>query len=254
MMNVGHERGEPAALHRLRARQRHGAVSAPVKGVDEGKSPIAAGVPPRSLSAASTASAPLLVKKTRFVRAPAQPRQPLGQPDLGRIIEIRAGHVDQQPGLPADGLHDSGMRMTDVGHGDPRRVVEETVAVHVLDHRPLGAANHQGIHPRIRRGHDPMVAREPGVAARTRQRSQNSRLITVQRSHSLVLPGDRARCGSRDPSCRRDVAPTATSLPAGKLGDVDRQIGRIDRLAQADTVLLGNTTSRSNDSGWWSGL
>ncbi len=121
----------------------------------------------------------------------------------------------KRPGLLADRRHDPGMRVPDVGHGDPRREVEEAVAVHVLDHRPLGAAHHQRIDPRVRRRHDPMVTLEPGGAARARQRSQDPRFVTVQRSHSFVLSGDPfARV--KNPSVAGTLA-TATLVPDGKL-------------------------------------
>ncbi len=56
-----------------------------------------------SFRAASIASAPLLVKKTRLGSAPGCQRgQPLGQPDLRRIVEVRPRHVDQA-GRPACG-------------------------------------------------------------------------------------------------------------------------------------------------------
>ena len=56
-----------------------------------------------SFSAASIASAPLLVKKTRFGPGPGASRgQPLGQPDLRRVIEVGPRHVDQPARLLAD--------------------------------------------------------------------------------------------------------------------------------------------------------
>ena len=140
-----------------------------------------------SFSAASIASAPLLVKKTFFCPARRQRRQPLGQPDLRRVVKVGARHVDQAARLPADRRHDLGMRVPDVGHRDPGGEVEEAVAVHVLDHRARGPAHHQRIRARVRRRHHPIsrashaALRGPGNGPTIRGSSRFSR------SHSFSL-------------------------------------------------------------------
>ena len=92
--------------------------------------------------------------------------------------------------LLANRRDDPRMRMPDVGHGDPGGEVEETVAVHVLDHRPLRPPHHQRINPRVRRRHHPLVALEPGGASGPRQRSVDPRLVTVAVESFRLLPGD----------------------------------------------------------------
>ena len=85
--------------------------------------------------------------------------QPLSQAHLGSVIEVGSGHVDQPLRLLADRGHDEGVRMTDIRDCDPRREVEEAIAVHVLDHRAFGPPDDQRINPGIGRRRDPLVAR-----------------------------------------------------------------------------------------------
>ena len=127
------------------------------------------------------------------LRARRQRRQPLGQPDLGRVVEVGPRHVDQPARLLADRRDDLGMAMPGVGHGDARREVEEPVAVHVLDHRPLRALHHQRIDARVRRRHDPLVALQPRGAPGPGS-GPMLRFVTLKRNHHVSSESNAVDC------------------------------------------------------------
>ncbi len=188
VVDLGHERREPPALHRLRAAQRHRAVGPAVEGVQERQGARAGPVCRRaSFKAASIASAPLLVKKTRF--GPARARagraaRPAGPAACNRSRSPTCGSA----GPPACGSRPTtcGMAVAGRRDGDPRGEVEESVAVEVLDHRPLRPADDQRIRPRVRRATSP-VSRSSQAAARARKGSEDSRFIAVQARHGTSL-------------------------------------------------------------------
>ena len=120
---------------------------------------VAAGMPPRQLQGGlDRLGAAVGEKDPLLARARGEGRQPLRQPDLRSIVKIGPRHVDQAVRLPADRRDDPRMRVPDIGHRDPRREVQKTIAVHVFDHRPPRAAHHQRVRPRVRRRHHPIIA------------------------------------------------------------------------------------------------
>ena len=99
-----------------------------------------------SFSAASSASAPLLVKNTFFGVGPgATFGQPLGEVDLRPVVEVGAGHVEQLVGLVLDRGDDLRVAVAGGGDGDAGGEVEEQVAVHVLDDAAAAALDDQRI-------------------------------------------------------------------------------------------------------------
>jgi len=117
-----------------------------VKCSQEGQGPIPAGVPPRQLEGGLDRFGPAVGEEDALrVRSGRQSRQLLGQPNLGCIVEIGPRHVDQPPALPLDGRHDPGMRVPHVGDRDSGGEIKEPVAIHVFDHRPARATDHQRI-------------------------------------------------------------------------------------------------------------
>ncbi len=188
VVDLGDQRGEAAALQGLGTAERHGAVGPPVEGVHEGEGPVAACVPPGQLEGRlDRLGAGVGEEDALGLRAGSECREPLGQPDLRRVVEVRARHVDQASRLLADRRHDPRVRVSGVGDGDPGGVVEEPVAVHVLDHRPAGAPDHQRVRPRVRGRHDAIVALQPRGAPWARQRPDDPRFLSSQSDHLADL-------------------------------------------------------------------
>ncbi len=67
----------------------------------------------------------------------------LRQHDLGRVIEIRAGHVQESLGLFLDGPHHERMAMSRGADRDSGSEIEKDVAVRITNPEPFGRFGHQ---------------------------------------------------------------------------------------------------------------
>src|SRR5262249_8417247 len=95
MMNVRHRGREAAAMHALRARQRHGTISAAVESAEESDGARAMRVPAGQLEPCFERLGAAVGKEDALRRtARRQLREPLSEIDLWLIIEIGSGHVD----------------------------------------------------------------------------------------------------------------------------------------------------------------
>ena len=92
-----------------------------------------------TLTAFSTASAPLLTKKVRFSwRARREPVEPLGQLDVGLVGGDREADVGEPVELVADRLDHARMAVAGVDHADAAAEVDQPVAVGVGEDGAFG--------------------------------------------------------------------------------------------------------------------
>jgi hypothetical protein len=122
-----------------------------------------------SLRAASRASAPLLVKKTRLGG------QPLREIDLRLVVKVGARHVQELAGLVADRLDNVRVTVAGGGHGDAGGEVEEQVPVHVPDDRAAAAVDDEWVGARVRRRDIAVVPLKERLSPRPRQLRPNAR-------------------------------------------------------------------------------
>src|SRR5678815_1316724 len=110
-------------------------------------------------------------RRRRYGRAVAQP---FGEADLGLVVEVRAGHVDEETGLLLDRFHDLGMGVARSRDGDARGEVEELVAIDVVDPHSLAPCDHQWVWTREAGRERTLVARNE----RGRERAWDCLLYT----------------------------------------------------------------------------
>ena len=121
-----------------------------------------------------------------------------------------------------DGGDDEGMGVAGGVDRDAGGAIKEQVAVDVFDHGAGATRHHEGIAPRVGRGHDLGVALDDGFGVGTGQRRFDQRCV-----HALII---RLTGASTDPPL--------LSLPAGALGTVFENDALVEQLL-ADAVGLG---------------
>ena len=146
-----------------------------------------------SFSAASSASAPLLVKKTRLGDGPGTALgQPLRQVDLRLIVEIGAGHVQQLGRLILDGGDD-------LRDGSGRSTVTAMPAVKSRKRLPSTSSNDGAA----------AALDDQRIDARVRRRH-----VDADRARAVPAPSARAGpCGCAGTACYR-IATCAILLQA----------------------------------------
>jgi len=155
-------------LARGKRKRPHGTA---VKGPEEGQVQLPAGMPPGKFERCFNGFC-ARVAKIDFVqsRTRRQPGEFLGQQDLGRIIEVRTGHMQELIGLVFDGLYHEGVAVASGANRDARSEIKKTVAVRIADPEPFGRLRNQRVDARVRRRHEPVVDCDERRRARTRQR------------------------------------------------------------------------------------
>ena len=147
MVDVRHERREPAAVDELRAGERHRPVGAAVERPEERDHAVALGVPAGELQRRLDGLRPAVGEEHLLRRrAGGDLRQPLRQVDLRAVVEVGAAHVEQLARLILDGGDDFRVTVAGVGDRDAGGEVEEEVAVHVLNDGPAAALDEQRVH------------------------------------------------------------------------------------------------------------
>ena len=118
-----------------------------------------------TLTAFSTASAPLLTKKVRFSWEPGVSAvEPFGERDVGLVRGHREAHVCEPVELLADRLDHAGVPMTGVDDADAAAEVDEAVAVGVGQDGSLGVDDGDRRHGRDAFGDRLRAASHEGAA------------------------------------------------------------------------------------------
>ena len=146
MMDSGKEGGEVKPLFGLAGRQAQGAHGPAMEGTEEGDDVGTLGVIANQLDGGLDGLGARIRKKdTPLSFHRHHPRQSLGQVRERLVVKIGRADVEEFLGLPLDRLDHLGMAVSSGVDRDARHEIEEAVAVHVLDHRPLPSGDDQRI-------------------------------------------------------------------------------------------------------------
>ena len=194
VMDVRNERREAAAVDQLGARKRHGAVGPAVKSAQESNGPASACVPAGQFQCRLQCLGSAVGEEDALGRrARRQLGESLRQVDLGLVIKIGAGHVNQPGGLVLNGGDDLGMAMPGRGHGDACREVEEQVPIDVSNHRPAAPLDDERIQPRVGRRNGLLVPLQQDLRVGTGQAGLNVRNALLSKCH-ISKPPQAADC------------------------------------------------------------
>ena len=111
------------------------------------------------------------------IRPRRQTGQLFRQFDLGRIVEVGAGHVEELFGLFLDGPDHERMAVAGGANGDPGGEIEKEIAVRITDPEALGRFGHKRIAAGVGRGNELPVHRDECRSPRPRKRGSYFRTL-----------------------------------------------------------------------------
>ena len=171
------QRRKATALARLRGRERQRTESAAMEGTDEGDiARPARGIPGQLHRAFDRLGT--RVREEHARRRPGQDPvlQPLRQLDLGLVVEVGAGHMQEVIRLVLDGRDHLGVRMARRHHRDAGCEVEEPIAVDVGHPATSAVIHDEWVGAREARRHGARIACDQLGRLGTRQWSLDLRL------------------------------------------------------------------------------
>ena len=125
-------------LDRFAGRKGQGPHGSTVKGPEKGDVQFPFGMPSGQLEGRLHGLGPGVAEKDLLWAVPrAQGSQLFGQKDLGSIIKVGPGHVDEKIGLFFDGLNHFRMAVAGGTNSDAGGKIEKDVPIHILDPKPF---------------------------------------------------------------------------------------------------------------------